>query len=138
MDKHEQIRAGTRAYEFVEDVRSGMNDADLQLKYGLSSQKFYFYKATAMDVIARQKQQNAKTRRKINARQVLADIRSGMDDEQLMIKYDLQPRQLQNVLRQIINAGLATPLEMSNRLSITKSQVRDAFIEMGKAIKELD
>jgi hypothetical protein len=69
---------------------------------------------------------------------VLADIKSGMDDEQLMIKYDLLPRQLQSVFRQIINAGLSTPMEMSQRLSITKSQVREAFVEMGKAIRELD
>ena len=29
-------------------------------------------------------------------------------------------------------------MELSNRLSITKSQVTDAFREMGKAIAELD
>ena len=32
----------------------------------------------------------------------------------------------------------ATSLELSNRLSITTSQVREAFVEMEKAIKELD
>jgi uncharacterized protein (DUF433 family) len=138
MDERKRIRPGSRAQEFVQDVASGMSDADLQLKFGLSTEKFYFYKATAMDVIAKHKQQNAKTRRVISAKQVLADIRSGMDDEQLMVKYDLLPRQLQNVFRQIIHAGLATTKEMSGRLSITKSQVRDAFVEMGKAIKELD
>ena len=61
-----------------------------------------------------------------------------MDDEALMIRYGLQPRQLQNAFRQIINAGLATPMELSKRLSITKSQVTDAFKEMGKAVAELD
>ncbi len=138
MGKQHEIRRGTRAHEFVEDVKAGMNDSALREKYGLWSQKFYFYKATAMDIIAQQRQETAKNRRKISAKNVLEDIRSGMDDEQLMIKYDLLPRQLQSVLRQIISAGLATPMEMSRRLSITKSQVREAFVEMGKAIKELD
>ena len=58
--------------------------------------------------------------------------------KQLMVKYNLLPRHLQSAFRQIINAGLITPLELSNRLKITKSQVREAFVEMGKAIKELD
>ncbi|HMK34928.1 MAG TPA: hypothetical protein VK463_07680 [Desulfomonilaceae bacterium] len=138
MNKRNIIAEGTRAHEFVQDVKAGMNDAALQTKYGLSSKKFYFYKATAMDIIAKQQQENAKSRRKISAKKVLGDIRSGMEDDQLMTKYDLSPRQLQTVLRQIINAGLATPMEMSGRLSITKSQVREAFVEMGKAIRELD
>jgi hypothetical protein len=138
MERQQVIRTGSRAHEFVEDVKAGMNDTALQMKYGLSSQKFYFYKATAMDIIARQRQETATNRRKISAKNILADIRSGMDDEQLMIKYDLLPRQLQSVLRQIINVGLATPMEMSKRLSITKSQVREAFVEMGKAVRELD
>ncbi len=75
---------------------------------------------------------------RIDAKKFLTDIRSGMDDEALMIRYGLMPRQLQNAFRQIINAGLATPLELSKKLSITKSQVREAFVEVGKAIAELD
>jgi hypothetical protein len=138
METQQAARTGSRASEFVEDVKAGMNDAALQEKYGLAKQKFYFYKATALDIIARQRQESAPNRRRLSAKNVLADIKSGMDDEQLMIKYNLLPRQLQSVFRQIINAGLSTPMEMSKRLSITKSQVREAFVEMGKAIRELD
>jgi hypothetical protein len=61
-----------------------------------------------------------------------------MDDEALMTKYDLVPRQLQSIFRQLISAGLMTPMELSTRLSITKSQVREAFLEMGKAVSDLD
>jgi hypothetical protein len=138
MERRQGMHTSSRAQEFVEDVKAGMNDTALRRKYGLFSQKFYFYKATALDVIAQQKQATATNRRKISARNILADIKSGLDDEQLLIKYNLVPRQLQSVFRQIINAGLATPMEMSKRLSVTKSQVREAFVEMGKAIRELD
>ena len=115
-----------------------MSDETLQKKYGFPSKKFYLYKASALDIIAKENAQNSKARIRIVAKEFLTDIRSGMDDEALMIRYDLQPRQLQNAFRQIINAGLAAPMELSKRLSITKSQVTDAFREMGKAIAELD
>jgi len=127
-----------RAHQFVADVRAKISDETLQKKYGFPSTKFYFYKASALDIIAKEDAQKSKARIRIDAKKFLTDIHSGMDDEALMIRYGLQPRQLQNAFRQLINAGLATPLELSKRLSITKSQVTDAFKEMGKAIAELD
>ncbi len=127
-----------RAREFLSDVRAGVSDSILQRKYALPPKRFYVYKAMALDIIAKQSAEQSKDRRKINAKLFLADIRCGMDDDALMIKYDLLPRHLQNAFRQIINAGLITPLELSNRLKITKSQVREAFVEMGKAVRELD
>jgi hypothetical protein len=124
--------------EFVRDVRVGLSDAELQRKYGLPSNEFYLYKATALDIIAKKLAQESKNRIKINAKQFLVDIWSGMEDEALMVKYNLLPRHLQSAFRQIISAGLITPLELANRLKITKSQVQEAFVEMGKAVKELD
>jgi hypothetical protein len=115
-----------------------MSDAALQEKYGLSREKFYLYKATALDIIAKEDSKKSERKIRISGKQLLKDIQSGMDDEALMIKYDLAPRQLQSAFRKIISAGLATPMELSHRLSITKSQVREAFVEVGKAIKELD
>ncbi len=131
-------QANARAREFVADVRGGVSDEFLQSKYGLSSHKFYLYKATALDIIAKERGAKFRKQIEIKAKQFLVDIRSGMDDEALMIRYNLLPRQLQSVFRRIIDAGLITPLELSNRLQITKSQVREAFVEMGKAVRELD
>ena len=130
--------SNTKSSEFVLDVAAGLSDAALQQKYRLPSNQFYVYKATALDIIAKKRAEKSKNRIKINAKQLLVDIWSGMDDEALMVKYNLLPRQLQSAFRQMINAGLITPLELANRLRITKSQVREAFVEMGKAVKELD
>jgi hypothetical protein len=132
------IQSNIKTREFVQDVRDGLNDTALQSKYRLPSNKFYLYKATVLDLIAKQDAQKSKNKIEIRAKQFLVDIWSGMDDEQLMAKYNLLPRHLQSAFRQMINTGLITPLELSNRLKITKSQVREAFVEMGKAIKELD
>ena len=126
------------AREFVADLQSGLPDEALRSKYGLSERKYYAYKAIALDIIAKKIASRVSQGRRISARQILTDLRSGLNDEELMAKYDLVPRQLQSVFRQLISAVLMTPMELSNRLSITKSQVREAFVEMGKAIKELD
>ncbi len=131
-------QSNARSSEFVRDVAAGLADAALQRKYDLRSNEFYLYKATALDIIAKKRAQKSKNRIKINAKQFLVDIWSGMEDEALMMKYNLLPRHLQSAFRKIIDAGLITPLELANRLRITKSQVREAFVEMGKAIKELD
>jgi hypothetical protein len=127
-----------RAREFVADVKSGVGDSGLQQKYGLPGRKFFLYKASALDIIAKEKMIEFRQKRTISPYRVLADMESGMGDEELMAKYDLNRREFQSVLRQIIEAGLASALQLSGRLSITGSQVREAFVEMGKAIRELD
>ena len=124
--------------EFVNDILAGMSDAELQEKHRLSVNDFYAYKATVLDFIAKRHSQTSRRKIEINATQFLTDLRSGLDDEALMIKYGLLPRQLQRAFRKMIKAGHITALEISGRLEITKSQVTKAFVEMGKAIKELD
>ena len=126
------------AVDFVNDIRSGMTDEDLQKKYGIFGQVFAFYKAAALDFIAKDRIQKNPKKRQIKAQEFLEDVKAGMGDDELMVKYRFTRRGLQSALRQLIKLGLATPLELSNRLSITTSQVREAFVEMGKAIKELD
>jgi hypothetical protein len=128
----------TTTAKFLKDIQSGLSDELLQRKYNLSGRKFYLYKAAALDFLAKKKAEHSLTKRKISAKQVLNDITSGIDDQGLMTKYGLSSRQLQSIFRQIISAGLATPMELSDRLSITKSQVTEAFQEVGKAIRELD
>ena len=128
---------GKTAENFIKDVASGMTDEDLQKKYRVSGRKFTLYKATALDIVAKNKRKNP-SKRKLKAREFLKDVKMGMSDNELMGKYHLTRRALQSALRQLIELRLATPMELSNRLSITTSQVREAFVEMGKAIKELD
>ena len=126
------------ARQFVDDIKAGVPDPTLQRKYSLQSDKFFIYKAAALDFIAAQQAKTQGAKRQINARQILADIKKGMDNDDLMAKYCLNARQLQSVLRKMIHAGLITALELSRRLSITRSQVMEAFQETGKAIRELD
>lgn len=75
---------------------------------------------------------------KISVKQVLQDIRSGMDDEELMKKYSLSNRQVQRLFRKMIAEGFMSPMELANRLCVTKSQVTEAIDQMKKAIDEID
>jgi hypothetical protein len=74
----------------------------------------------------------------ISVKQVLEDLRTGMDDAGLMAKYNLSYRQLQRLFRKLILAEYISPLELAQRLCVTESQVTEAFVDMQRVIDELD
>ncbi len=54
-------------------------------------------------------------KRKLSAKEVLADIRAGMYDEQLMQKYKLSTASLQSLFGKLLKAGLITRSELDQR-----------------------
>jgi hypothetical protein len=137
-ERQEPVVAKKITGEFIKDVYAGLRDEDLMTKYGLPRAAFYHHKAAVKDYLAREKSASEKHKLRINARQFLHNVRAHMDDQALMEKYHINQRQLQSLLRQLIQAGLMSALELANRLKVTRSQVTEAFAEMGKAIRELD
>lgn len=129
---------GKDAREFVRDIQGGLNDEALQQKYSLYGKKFRIAKAQVMDFLAKEKAARTQPTREIDGRQFLADIKSGTADDILMSKYSLSARQLQALFRELITAGVFTPLELSDRLAVTKSQVWEAFVEVGRAVEEIE
>jgi len=75
---------------------------------------------------------------KISAKEVLKDLRSGLEDHEFMLKYNLTYRQLQSLFRKLIKAGYVSPLELAQRLCVTQSQVTDVMGLVTKSILELD
>lgn len=120
------------------DILAGMSDEFLSEKYGLSRKALSLHRVAINDQVGRLRSRSARPKIRIGVAKVLFDIRSGMDDAGIMAKYKLTCRQLQRLLRKIIAAGLATPLELAGRLSVTRSQVFEAFSEMKKTVGELD
>jgi hypothetical protein len=84
------------------------------------------------------KKGDAVQKRKINAKQVVADIRSGMGDTMLMEKYDLSTKQLEGVLRKLLALDLITDMQLYERTSLSDTQITKAFVESENAIRELD
>jgi len=64
-------------------------------------------------------------KRRISAQQLLSDIRSGVDAEQLKQRHNLSDRSLESVLRKLAAAGLLTEAEMK-KLSLAPPSLRDA------------
>lgn len=129
---------GNTTGKFLKDVEAGLRDEELMTKYGLQGAAFYKHKAAAKDLLAREKSSPENSKRRIKARQLLHDNRAHMDDQALMEKYHVTKRQLQNLFRKLIEAGLMTPQQLADHLRVTTSQVTEAFVEMGKTVKELD
>jgi len=75
---------------------------------------------------------------RISASEVLNDLKSGLDDQGLMIKYGLTFRQLQRLFRKLIQGGFISPLQLAERLCVTKSQVTETIELVDRAIRELD
>jgi hypothetical protein len=75
---------------------------------------------------------------RISSREVLDDLRAGMDDAGLMEKYALTYRQLQRLFRKLILAELISPLELAERLCVTESQITETMEEMKKTLNETD
>jgi Mor family transcriptional regulator len=90
----------------LDDIRSGMSDVDLMLKYKLSSKGL-------QSLLGKLGQ--AGLLKHINARELQRDIRAGLNDEQLMKKYQLSAKGLEAILKQMDRMGLLQiPLEEDN------------------------
>ena len=71
-----------------------------------------------------------KPRKKIEAKRVLEDIRSGMDDLSLMNKYELSAKGLQSLFEQLGNIGLVRRLNARELLEDIRSGVgQDGLLE---------
>ena len=79
-----------------------------------------------------------KQKKIISAKEVLEDIRSGMDDQGFMLKYDLSFRQLQRLFRKMILGGYISPTELAQRLCVTKSQITEVIKQINKSVEELN
>ena len=62
-------------------------------------------------------------KRKITAREVLRDIRSGLSDQDLMEKYTLSAQGLQSVFHKLVSAGVISQPELDDRVPISERTV---------------
>jgi hypothetical protein len=77
------------------------------------------------------------SKRKIVARELVKDIRSGMDDDALMNKYQLSAQNLDQLFRKLVEVDFISVIELQERARLSDSQETRAFVEAQKAIDEL-
>ena len=68
-------------------------------------------------------------KRVIKAKEVIADIRSGMSDLELTEKYRVTPDGLERLLGHLVDSGLIGERELEDREQLTASQIIRAVIE---------
>ncbi|HMK35092.1 MAG TPA: hypothetical protein VK463_08500 [Desulfomonilaceae bacterium] len=76
--------------------------------------------------------------RKIRGKEIAADVHVGMGDSLLMEKYDLSAKQLEGVLRKLVETDLITHMQLYERTSLSDSHITKAFVESEQAIKGFD
>lgn len=77
-------------------------------------------------------------RRTIRATDLVKDVTSGMTDTMLMQKYQLEPKQLEYMLRKLVEAGRITETQLVERTSITSTSITKAFVDVYQSLRELD
>lgn len=77
-------------------------------------------------------------KRIIKTKEVIADIRDGMNDLELTEKYELTPRGLETLLDHLVDTGLIGERELEDREQLTGSQIIRAVIESRRDRKILN
>jgi hypothetical protein len=75
---------------------------------------------------------------KIKAREMVADVRSGMGDTVMMHKYGLSEKQLEGALRKLVELDLISYMQLYERTSLSDSQITKAFVDSAEAREELN
>jgi hypothetical protein len=68
------------------------------------------------------------TKREIKAKDIIASIRSGLSDKELMEKYKLTPKGLQSVFRKLLAHGLLDRAKFYERLSEGMSPIDNVIV----------
>ncbi len=76
--------------------------------------------------------------KKIKANEITADVHAGLGDSELMGKYQLSAKQLEGVLRKLLDAGLITHMQLYERTSLSDSQITKAFVDSQQTVGELN
>lgn len=77
-------------------------------------------------------------KKKIKVKELVADIRSGLDDPRLMFKYSLSESELQKVFQKLLEADFITNVELWERSRLSETGITKAFLEAQRAVDELD
>ncbi len=78
------------------------------------------------------------SKKRINAKDLVKDIRTGLDDDDLMLKHNLTPAELERVFGKLVDADFITVVELHERAQLSDTQVTRAFVDAQRAIDELD
>ncbi|MDQ7785730.1 MAG: PilZ domain-containing protein [Desulfomonilaceae bacterium] len=125
-------RPRINAREIVNDILSGLDDIALMEKYRLSSKGLHSLvnKLIAAGLLRRRDDtaSSEDRRRRINGRQFVADLTSGMSESRLMRKYGLSPKTLQRVCSKLLASRNRSAREFQEEIPIDETTVVQANV----------
>ncbi len=98
------------AKDLLRDIRSGTTNEELMEKYELTHQalKNLFNGMMDAGIVFFKHREQVREKKRINVRDIAADIRSGASESHLMEKYGLSSRGLQSAFWKLVNSGFVT------------------------------
>ena len=103
-------------WEVLKFMRLGVDHATLKRKYNLSEEglkDLYRQLAEAGFLEWTGEEFIVAAKRRIDTKELVADIRSGVSDVELMEKYKLSSRGLQRVFTKLVDSGSVTSADLS-------------------------
>jgi len=139
-----QARA-KRIQALASDLRSVMAPSELMKKYQLSTEglerslnrliekddisqdELERFRSSLNEQRALKSGRHSGGKKGLKAKELLADIRSGVDDEGLMEKYGFSRGGILKALNQLVSKGLMSPSELAERRSLAKTLYMPVF-----------
>jgi Mor family transcriptional regulator len=134
-----------RIQALASDLRSGMARSELMKKYQLSAEglETALKRLIEKDAISQDELESFRSslneqrtlgsgghsggKKGLKAKELLADIRAGLDDAGLMEKYGFSRGGILKALNQLISKGLMLPSELAERRSLAKTLYMPVF-----------
>ncbi len=134
-----------RIQTLASDLRSGMARSELMKKYQLSTEglgralkllleanaispdELETFRSSRDEERTRELRGHSVGKKTVKAKELLADIRAGMDDAGLMQKYGLSARGILKALNRLLWEGLLSPSEITERRSLAKTVYMPVF-----------
>jgi hypothetical protein len=117
------------------DARLDLDDTNVTREYIDVQQSIQEMDDAEVSSIIAQAQPNILGgKRKINRKNFLNDVQAGVDDGELMKKYELATIQLEHMLERILDSGQVTEKDLEDRTNLTDSSITRAFIEVQRSM----
>ena len=77
-------------------------------------------------------------KRRVRAKKMAKDVHEGVGDTELMEKYNLSAKQLEEVLKRLLEASLITDMQLYERTTLSDIPILKASVKTGNPVEELN
>ena len=121
------------------DARLDLDDTNVTRQYiDLQQSIEEMDDAEVSSIIAQAQPHISDGKRKISRKNFLTDVQAGVDDGELMKKYELATVQLEHMLERILDSGQVTEKDLEDRTNLSDTSITRAFIEVQRSMDKFE